>query len=53
MVHNQKDIKKNNTDHHDEHSSLDLRGTLMMVLLLGGLILVSWLGAFMLFMDRM
>lgn len=52
-------VEKNNlseekhTAHHDDHSNLDLRGTLMMVLFLGGLILVSWFGAFMLFMGRM
>ncbi len=43
-----------NPETHDEgHSSLDLRGTFMMVMFLGALMLVSWFGAFMLFMGRM
>lgn len=37
----------------DNHHNMDLRGTFMMVLLLGGLMLLSWFGAFILFMERM
>lgn len=36
-----------------DHSKLDLRGTFMMVMFLGGLIFVSWFGAFLLFLGRM
>lgn len=53
MVQNQEDTKKELTDAHEDHSKLDLRGTLMMVLFLGALILVSWFGAFILFLERM
>lgn len=46
-------VSEDTKQNHDDHSNLDLRGTLTMVLFLGGLILVSWFGAFMLFMGRM
>ncbi|GAB3070917.1 cytochrome c oxidase subunit 2A [Salinicoccus sesuvii] len=39
--------------HEDDHNNLDLRGTLAMVLALGALMVVSWFGIFMLFMERM
>lgn len=39
--------------HEDDHGNLDLRGTLVMVLALGALMVVSWFGIFMLFMERM
>lgn len=32
---------------------LDLRGTFFMTMTLGALMLISWLGVFMLFMERM
>ena len=37
----------------DNHSHLNLKGTFMMVMALGGLMLISWFGAFILFMERM
>ncbi|MGO1922400.1 MAG: cytochrome c oxidase subunit 2A [Jeotgalicoccus sp.] len=47
---------KVNTEEHehdeDDHHKLDLRGTFMMVMAIGGLMLLSWFGAFILFMER-
>ena len=46
-------IKKEEKHNEDNHHKLDLRGTFMMVMAIGGLILLSWFGAFILFMERM
>ncbi|QQD85559.1 cytochrome c oxidase subunit 2A [Jeotgalicoccus sp. ATCC 8456] len=46
-----KNLDKKNEE--DSHHNMDLRGTFMMVLFLGGLMLLSWFGAFILFMERM
>ncbi|WP_414043108.1 cytochrome c oxidase subunit 2A [Macrococcus animalis] len=36
----------------DAHHDLDLRGTLVSVLVIGGVILVSWFAIFILFLER-
>ncbi|MBF0753217.1 cytochrome c oxidase subunit 2A [Jeotgalicoccus nanhaiensis] len=46
-------IKKEEKRNEDNHHKLDLRGTFMMVMAIGGLMLLSWFGAFILFMERM
>lgn len=54
MTENNVEKSHENSETHDEdHSKLDLRGTFMMVMFLGGLIFVSWFGAFILFLGRM
>lgn len=41
-------------DAHDhDHSNLNLKGTFIMVMSLGGVMVVSWVLAFLLFMSRM
>lgn len=47
-----KDIVKNENVTEDVHH-LDLRGTFFFTMALGALMLVSWLGIFWLFMERM
>lgn len=55
------DIHKNHEEHYEEHSdddahdhnNLNLKGTLVMVMSLGGVMVVSWVLAFLLFMSRM
>lgn len=55
------DIRKSHEQHYEEHSdddnhnhdNLNLKGTLIMVMSLGGVIVVSWVLAFLLFMSRM
>ncbi|MDK6862547.1 MULTISPECIES: cytochrome c oxidase subunit 2A [Nosocomiicoccus] len=47
-----KDIVKNENVTEDVHN-LDLRGTFFFTMALGALMLVSWLGVFWLFMERM
>ena len=51
----EKEKRKVKKEKHDEdnHHKLDLRGTFMMVMAIGGLMLLSWFGAFILFMERM
>lgn len=61
MAENEKiDITKSHEEHYEEHSddshghdNLNLKGTLTMVMALGGFMVVSWLLAFLLFMSRM
>ncbi len=54
MTEKKVEKRQENSETHDvDHSKLDLRGTFMMVMFLGGLIFVSWFGAFILFLDRM
>lgn len=48
-----KDDREDKKHDEDDHHKLDLRGTFMMVMALGALMVVSWLGAFLLFMERM
>lgn len=55
------DIRKSHEQHYEEHSdddahdhnNLNLKGTFFMVMSLGGVIVVSWVLAFLLFMSRM
>lgn len=46
------DPKVETYEEHD-HDSLNLKGTFLMVMALGGGIIVSWVLAFLLFMSRM
>ncbi len=39
--------------HDHDHSNLNLKGTFVMVMSLGGVMVVSWVLAFLLFMSRM
>ena len=50
MTQEKESVEKQGKDH---HSHLNLKGTFMMVMALGGLMLLSWFGAFILFMERM
>lgn len=54
------DIEKNHEEHYVEHSeedhdhsNLNLKGTFIMVMSLGGVMVISWVLAFLLFMSRM
>lgn len=53
IMTDKKDIKDEKSHDDDDHHKLDLRGTLMMVMAIGVLLVVSWFGAFLLFMERM
>jgi len=46
--------KKNHESNHNlqEKSRMDLRGTFISVMLLGGFIIISWLGIYILFLSR-
>ena len=46
-------VKEEEKHDEDDHHKLDLRGTFMMVMAIGGLMLLSWFGAFIIFMERM
>jgi len=50
-----KDRNEEEKQHHDadDHHKLDLRGTFMMVMTIGGLMVLSWFAVFILFMERM
>ena len=50
-----KDRNEEEKQHHDadDHHKLDLRGTFMMVMTIGGLLVLSWFAVFILFMERM
>lgn len=43
---------QNESKRKDEHQEPSLRGTFISVLVLGGIILVSWLLVFYIFIDR-
>lgn len=47
--------RNENQQHHTEedHHKLDLRGTFVMVMAIGGLMLLSWFAVFILFLERM
>lgn len=53
MTEEKEKIKVEKEKHDEDHHKLDLRGTFMMVMAIGGLMLLSWFGAFILFMERM
>lgn len=40
-------------NHEHDHDSLNLKGTFLLVMSLGGVMVVSWVLAFLLFMSRM
>ncbi len=50
MSNNEKKKDNVNDNHHD---GMNLKGTFLMVMTLGVIMVLSWFGAFMLFMERM
>lgn len=48
---NKEKQKDNVTENH--HDGMNLKGTFFMVMTLGIIMVLSWFGAFMLFMERM
>lgn len=52
---NESQDKKRIEEHeaHHDHDSLNLKGTFFSVMALGGVMVVSWVLAFLLFMSRM
>lgn len=47
----QTQLKKNNQPHSEEHSSL--KGALASVFIVGFIIIITWVGVYFLFLDRL